>query len=91
MIYAEGGIPCYYFSTSSIVKAISSFFFCTNTNTGSVLRQVAFEKYKQDHNLNEDVYSFSEQNLVEFFKGENVNLKKYITNSIKHSVNYIVT
>lgn len=77
----------------------------TNTNAGSVLRQVAFDKsimrqlnntlynerikkYQEDHNLAEDDYSFSEQQLVEYFKGENVNIKKYITDSIKHSVTY---
>jgi hypothetical protein len=77
----------------------------TNTNAGSILRQVAFDKsimrqlnntlyyerikkYQEDHNLNGDDYSFSEQELVEYFKGENVNIKKYITDSIKHSVTY---
>lgn len=75
----------------------------TNTNAGSALRQVAFDKsimrqlnstlyyerikkYQEDHNLLEDDYSFSEQQLVEYFKGENVNIKKYITDSIKHSI-----
>ncbi|MCW7483304.1 HNH endonuclease [Leptospira kanakyensis] len=75
----------------------------TNTNAGSTLSQVAFDKsvmrqlnntlynekikqYQNDHNLKEDDFSFSEQNIVEYFKGENANLKKYIIDSIKHSI-----
>lgn len=77
----------------------------TNTNAGSSLRQVAFDKsimrqlnntlyservkkYQEDHNLSEEDFDFSEQQLVEYFKGENVNIKKYITDSIKHSITY---
>lgn len=77
----------------------------TNTNAGSSLRQVAFDKsimrqlnntlyservkkYQEDHNLSDDDYSFSEQQLVQYFKGENVNVKKYIIDSIKHSITY---
>lgn len=77
----------------------------TNTNAGSTLRQIAFDKsimrqlnntlyyerirkYQNDHNLREDDFSFSEQQLVEYFKGENVNIKKYIVDSIKHSIVY---
>jgi len=75
----------------------------TNTNAGSVLRQIAFDKsimrqlnntlyfervknYQEDHNLSQDDFSFSEQQLVDYFKGENVNIKKYIIDSIKHSI-----
>jgi hypothetical protein len=75
----------------------------TNTNAGSTLRQIAFDKsvmrqlnstlymekvrqYQKDHSLKEDDYSFSEQNLVDHFKGENRNIKKYIIESIKHSI-----
>ncbi len=71
----------------------------TNTNAGSLLRQVAFDKsimrqlnntlyservkkYQLDHNLNSDNFSFSEQQLVDYFKGDNVNVKKYIIDSI---------
>jgi hypothetical protein len=75
----------------------------TNTNAGSTLSQVAFDKsvmrqlnntlynekikqYQKDHGLKEDDFSFSEQKIVEYFKGENSNLKKYIIDSIKHSI-----
>jgi hypothetical protein len=77
----------------------------TNTNAGSTLRQIAFDKsimrqlnntlyyervrkYQTDHGLAEDNFEFSEEQLVEYFKGENVNIKKYIIDSIKHSITY---
>ena len=77
----------------------------TNTNAGSLLRQVAFDKsimrqlnntlyservkkYQEDHNISVDDFNFSEQQLVDYFKGENINVKKYITDSIKHSITY---
>ena len=75
----------------------------TNTNAGSTLRQIAFDKsimrqlnntlyservkkYQVAHNLKVDDYSFSEQQLIDFFKGDGANIKKYITDSIKHSI-----
>lgn len=75
----------------------------TNTNAGSTLRQIAFDKsimrqlnntlyservkkYQIEHGLKEDDYSFSEQQLIEFFKGDGANIKKYIIDSIKHSI-----
>ena len=75
----------------------------TNTNAGSILRQIAFDKsimrqlnntlyservkkYQIAHNLKEDDYSFSEQQLIDFFKGDGANIKKYIIDSIKHSI-----
>lgn len=75
----------------------------TNTNAGSTLRQIAFDKsimrqlnntlyservkkYQAVHSLKEDDYSFSEQQLIEFFKGDGANIKKYIIDSIKHSI-----
>ncbi|MFH1326386.1 MAG: HNH endonuclease signature motif containing protein [Candidatus Falkowbacteria bacterium] len=77
----------------------------TNTNAGSSLRQIAFDKsimrqlnntlyserikkYQEDHNMSEDNFNFSEQQLIDYFKGENVNVKKYIIDSIKHSITY---
>ena len=77
----------------------------TNTNAGSNLRQIAFDKsimrqlnntlylerikrYQKDHGLPEDNFDFSEQQLVEYFKGENVNIRKYIIDSIKNSITH---
>ncbi len=75
----------------------------TNTNAGSTLRQIAFDKsimrqlnntlylervkkYQAAHGLSENNFSFSEQQLIDFFKGDGANIKKYIIDSIKHSV-----
>lgn len=77
----------------------------TNTNAGSSLRQIAFDKsvmrqlnntlyfekikkYQIDHSLADDYFDFSEEQLADYFKGENVNIKKYIIDSIKHSITY---
>ena len=75
----------------------------TNTNAGSKLKQIAFDKsivrqlhdtlygerlrkYQFDHNLSADDYSFSEQQVVEYFKGERGNIRSYIINSQKNSI-----
>jgi len=75
----------------------------TNTNAGSKLKQIAFDKaivrqlhdtlygerlrkYQADHNLSDDDFSFSEQNLVDYFKGERGNIKLYIINSQKNAI-----
>jgi len=59
----------------------------------SVLRQLDntlfYEKvreYQQAHDLDEDDFSFSEVQLIEYFKGDSANIKKYIIGSIKDSV-----
>lgn len=75
----------------------------TNTNAGSSLRQIAFDKavmrqlsntlymerirqYQTDHSLESDNYNFSEEQLADYFKGENKNIKKYIIDHIKHTI-----
>ncbi len=75
----------------------------TNTNAGSKLKQIAFDKaivrqlhdtlyserlrkYQIDHKLSLDDYSFSEQQVVEYFKGERGNIRSYIINSQKNSI-----
>ena len=59
----------------------------------SIMRQLnntlyyeRIKKYQEDHDLKPDDFSFSEQKLVEYFKGDNANIKKYIIDSIKHSI-----
>lgn len=75
----------------------------TNTNAGSKLKQIAFDKsivrqlhetlyaetlskYQKDHFLDEDNFSFSEQNVVDHFKGQKGNVKLYVINSQKNAV-----
>lgn len=59
----------------------------------SIMRQLnntlykeTVKKYQNLHKLSEDSFDFSEQNLVDYFKGEKANIKKYIIDSIKHSI-----
>ncbi|MDR2733602.1 MAG: HNH endonuclease [Spirochaetota bacterium] len=77
----------------------------TNTNAGSILRQIAFDKsimrqlnntlyyerikrYQSEHSFGDDNFDFSEQQLVDYFKGERINIRKYIIDSLKHSITY---
>ena len=77
----------------------------TNTNAGSTLRQIAFDKsimrqlnntlyyetiarYQKEHGYNSDYFDFSESQLVAYFKGENANIRKYIIDSIKHTITH---
>lgn len=72
----------------------------TNTNAGSKLKQVAFDRsimhqlsntlygermrrYQAEHNMASDCYSFSEQNLVSYFKGQ-ADLRRYIIDAQKN-------
>lgn len=50
--------------------------------------QEKLEKYQQDHGLSEDDYSFSEQQVVDHFKGERGNIRTYIINSLKNRVTH---
>lgn len=75
----------------------------TNTNAGSKLKQIAFDKaivrqlhdtlyaerlkkYQVDHGLGEDSFGFSEQEVVDYFKGERGNIRTYIINSQKNAI-----
>lgn len=77
----------------------------TNTNAGTTLRQVAFDKsvqrhlgsalyldridrYKADCNLADDDYSFSERDLLKYFKGESRELKRYILDAVRDSITH---
>lgn len=48
----------------------------------------SLKKYQVAHNLKEDDFSFSEQKVVDFFKGERANIRVYIVNSQKNSVTH---
>ncbi len=77
----------------------------TNTNAGTSLRQVAFDKsvqrhlgselyaervarYQREHNLIEDDYNFSEEDLVKYFRGESREMKKFILDSVKNNITH---
>lgn len=77
----------------------------TNTNAGTILRQVAFDKsvqrhlgsalyidrverYQKDHNLEPNVFAFSERDLVKHFKGESREMKRYILDAVRDSITH---
>lgn len=77
----------------------------TNTNAGSTLRQVAFdksvqrhlgsalyidrvEKYMSDLGCSEDDFSFSEKDLLIYFKGESREMKRYILDAVRDSITH---
>lgn len=74
-----------------------------NTNAGSSLRQVAFDKavmrhlgstlygdrlkqYQKMHSLSEDDFSFSEQDLVQHFRGERRQMEKFIIDAQRNAI-----
>jgi hypothetical protein len=77
----------------------------TNTNAGTTLRQVAFDKsvqrhlgsalyldrierYQQERNLGDNVFTFSEKDLVKHFKGESREMKRYILDAVRDSITH---
>ncbi|MGQ9847995.1 MAG: HNH endonuclease [Bacteroidales bacterium] len=77
----------------------------TNTNAGTTLRQVAFDKSVQRHlgstlylerirryqlalGRSEDDYNFSERDLMNFFRGEHREIKRYILDDVRNSITH---
>ncbi len=77
----------------------------TNTNAGTTLRQIAFDKsvqrhlgsalyldrverYQKERNLGENIFSFSERDLVKHFKGEAREMKRYILDAVRDSITH---
>ncbi len=76
-----------------------------NTNAGTSLRQVAFDKsvqrhlgsalyidrverYQKELNLAENNFTFSERNLINHFKGESREMKRYILDAVRDSITH---
>lgn len=76
-----------------------------NTNAGTTLRQVAFDKsvqrhlgsalyvdrverYKNELGLKDDDFTFSERDLVKFFKGESREMKRYILDAVRDAITH---
>lgn len=75
----------------------------TNTNAGTTLKQVAFDKsvqrhlgsalyidrverYQRERGLSSNDFNFSERDLVNYYKGESREMKRYILDSIRDSI-----
>ncbi|MDF1483320.1 HNH endonuclease [Extensimonas sp. H3M7-6] len=74
-----------------------------NTNAGTTLKQVAFDKsvqrhlgsslyferisrYQKDNNLTEENLSFSEKALVDHFRGQSREVKRYVLDALRDSI-----
>jgi hypothetical protein len=77
----------------------------TNTNAGTSLRQVAFDKsvqrhlgsalyidrverYQRERGLSSDDYNFSERDLVNYYRGEFREMKRYILDSVRDGITH---
>lgn len=77
----------------------------TNTNAGTTLRQVAFDKstqrslgsklfldrldrFRKDRNLPSDAQNFSERDLIQHFKGESREMKRYVLDSARDAITH---
>jgi len=76
-----------------------------NTNAGTTLRQVAFDKsvqrrlgsalfkdrldrFRKERNLDQDALHFSERDLVQHFKAESREMKRYILDSVRDAITH---
>lgn len=55
---------------------------------GSSLFADRLERYRREHNLPEYDMSFSERDLVQYFKGESREVKRYILDSVRDSITH---
>lgn len=55
---------------------------------GNTLYYQRIKRYQDEHNLNEDDFSFSERDLINYFKGESREVKRYILDSVRDSITY---
>jgi hypothetical protein len=77
----------------------------TNTNAGTTLRQVAFDKsvqrhlgsalyidrverYQRERGVSPEDFNFSERDLVNYYKGESREMKRYILDSVRDVVTH---
>ncbi len=77
----------------------------TNTNAGTSLKQIAFDKsvqrhlgnalyververYQRERGLSPDDYNFSERDLVNYYKGEFREMKRYILDSVRDAITH---
>ena len=77
----------------------------TNTNAGTTLRQVAFDKavqrrlgssmlrdrierYRMDKGLPPDFEDFSERDIVDYFKGEQKSITRYVLDGVRNAITY---
>lgn len=77
----------------------------TNTNAGTTLRQVAFDKsvqrhlgsalyidrverYQRERGLSDDEFNFSERDLLNYYRGESREMKRYILDAVRDTITH---
>lgn len=55
---------------------------------GNTLYSQRIKRYQEEHNLLEDSFSFSERDLLNHFKGESREVKRYILDAVRDSITY---
>lgn len=55
---------------------------------GNTLFYQRIKRYQEEHNLADDDYSFSERDLLNYFKGESREVKRYILDSTRDAITY---
>ncbi|MFO0507260.1 MAG: HNH endonuclease [bacterium] len=55
---------------------------------GNTLYYQRIKRYQDEHNLIDDNYSFSERDLLNYFKGESREVKRYILDAVRDSITY---
>ena len=53
---------------------------------GNALLEDRITRYQREHGMDEDNESFTEQGLVNYFKGESREMKRYVLDGIRHSI-----
>lgn len=55
---------------------------------GNTLFYQRVRRYQQEHNLSEDDETFSERDLLNYFKGESREVKRYVIDAVRDSITY---
>ncbi len=53
---------------------------------GNALLEDRITRYQREHGMSEDDESFTEQGLVNYFKGESREMKRYVLDGVRHSI-----
>ena len=75
------------FNAGTVLKQVA-FDKSIQRHLGSALYQDRVERYQKATNRNPDDYAFSEKVLINFYKGESREMKRYIIDSVKDAITY---
>lgn len=75
------------FNAGTVLKQVA-FDKSIQRHLGSTLYRDRVERYQQKTNRKPDDYAFSEKVLINFYKGESREMKRYIIDSVKDAITY---